>query len=165
MKKIFLIILKIFLILFAIAVFISMFLPVMSYEISCFDINIIFTVPGYLGTFGGKLQHHVIFVRTDYNLNIIPLIGYILPTLSIITLYFGYKFKKKLLIILPIILCIIAAIFIYLQPTLYFLVNNMSLQEGANMTILIGPKLGVIFAAMTALFNGLYISLKNKLII
>lgn len=165
MKKTLLIILKIILILFAIIVFISMFLPVMSYEISCFDINIIFTVPGYLGTFGGKLQHHVIFVRTDYNLNIIPLIGYILPTLSIIPLYFGYKFKKKLLIILSIILCLIAVVFIYLEPMLYLYVNNITLQEGANMTVLIGPKLGVIFALVTALFNGLYISLKNKLII
>lgn len=161
MKKIFLIILKIFLILFAIAVFISMFLPVMSFVYIIHRHYIIFTVPGYLGTFGGHIQHSIIYIRTDYEFNVIPFLGYILPMLSIIPLYIGYKFKKKILIILPILLCLIGAVCIYLEPTLFLSINNITLQEEANMTILIGPKLGVIFAAMTALFNGLIILFKK----
>ncbi len=133
---------------------VSMFFPAVKMTVEGIFGSYSTEVSGIHAVFGGTItegNEYIQLTVAEYGFNFLVLLGYLLPLVSIVVSYLAYKGKTDLLHLIAAGLCIVGAILIFLEPTLFASVNEIS--ENIVCTALVGPILGGIFAILAGLTN------------
>lgn len=143
--------------------FVVMFFPAVKLTTEILFKTYEVEISGIQAIFGGKLTEGnevVQLTLAEFNFNIVSLIGYVLLLVSAFISVISFNRNDYLLDIVSTVLCVVAAIVIFLEPTIFASVNQLS--ENIKCTLLIGPILGGIFALLAAAFNASCINLKRN---
>lgn len=112
-------------------------------------------IDGLHAVFGGAItagNENFQFTITEFSFNVLAFIGYLLPLAAAVLGLLAFKSKSNLINYVAVVLCIVGAILIFLEPTLFVSVNEIN--EKYVASLLIGPVLGGIFALVSAAFHG-----------
>ena len=115
-------------------------------------------VSGLHAVFGGSVTN-VQLAPNNYNFNIVVLIGYLLPLVSLVLSILAFKKEGIALNYIAAILCLVATIVMFLEPTLFTLFNEVN--SNYNVSILFGPVVGGVLALISGLFNLGCVKLKS----
>ena len=115
-------------------------------------------VSGLHAVFGGSVTN-VQLAPNTYNFNIVLLIGYLLPLASLVLSIFAFNKEGIILNYIAAILCLVATIVMFLEPTLFTFFNEVN--SNYNVSILFGPVLGGILALISGALNLACVKLKS----
>lgn len=115
-------------------------------------------VSGLHAIFGGTVIKGQDDIMT-YNFNIISLIGFLLPLVSLVLSILAFKKDGIILNIVATMLCLIATIVMFLEPVFFQLVNPI--YQDWEVNILFGPVVGGLLSLISGGFNLGCIKLKK----
>lgn len=147
---------------FAVMSFFAMFLPAVKLTLSFGSLTKEIEVLGTNAIFGEELSFELqtIFGKTEWLFNSVPFAGYVFVLVSAIFALVAFKKDGSFLNVLAIVLGVVGAVLIFSEPSSFADLNEI--HSKVQVTSLIGPILGGIFAVATVGFNIGCCVIKNK---